>query len=52
MVSLIEESSPPSPSRIMCLDVRVLFPATRNKGDRSAVAKISIGFFVLADVEI
>jgi hypothetical protein len=52
LINLIVEGSPPFPGGIMWLDIWIHLFAARNKRDRSAVAKISICFLVMADVEV
>jgi hypothetical protein len=52
LIILIVEGSPPSPGGIMWLDVSIRLSATRNERDRSAVARISICFLDMADVEV
>jgi hypothetical protein len=52
LVSQIEEGSPPSLSRVMRDNVGVGFPTPRNKGDQSAIARISIRVPVMADIKV
>jgi hypothetical protein len=52
LVSQIEEGSPPSLCRVMRGDIGVGFPAPRNKGDQSAIARISVRVPVVADIKV
>jgi hypothetical protein len=52
LISLIVEGSPLSPGRIVWLDIWICISAMRNERDRTAVARISICFLVMADVEV
>jgi hypothetical protein len=52
LVSQIEEGSPPSLSRVMRDNVGVGFPAPRNKGDPSAIARIFVRVSVMADIKV
>jgi hypothetical protein len=52
LVSQIEEGSPPSLCRVMRDNVGVGLPAPRNKGDRSAIARISVHVPIVADIKV
>jgi hypothetical protein len=52
LVSQIEEGSPPSLCRVMQDNIGVGFPSPRNKGDRSAIARISVRIPIVVDVKI